>query len=213
MGVSLAVWRIRIGLYHGAVKDVKMNSLVIKFKSNKCFYVYGIIIIAVLVIGGVEQNPGPTSSQKSDIAEIKEMFKALQNTNDSVLCEVRELKDTVAKLVNRIDNIESKCEQMKSDVNELQDYTRYLEDRVDDLENRSRRQNIVVYGMKESVNETWTETESKVRDLIQDRLKIEMQEMDLQRCHRVGRQYDGKPRPIVCKFLADKKKKMMLKDH
>ncbi|XP_048243168.1 uncharacterized protein LOC125376028 [Haliotis rufescens] len=88
-----------------------------------------------------------------------------------------------------------------------------------DLENRSRRDNIVVYGIPETQGgerETWGECEEAVREVLSDKLEIEDADRDekvgIERAHRLGRRKEGgKPRPIIVKLTRNKSKSEILR--
>ena len=87
----------------------------------------------------------------------------------------------------------------------------HLEDKIDDLENRSRRNNLCFEGIEESTNETWQDTENKVKFLISSH----MPEVGgcIGRAHRVGRRSsaESKGRKIVARFLNYKDRESVLK--
>ena len=178
----------------------------------KSYFAYGIVICAILIISNVETNPGPSASQKSEIAEVKEILVEIRGSNEKIVTELRQLKGTVSQLVGRIDYMESEVASVKNELYRLQDYTGFLEDKLDDLENRSRRQNIVIRGVHEDEKESWEQTEKKVRDVISERLNISVTEQMVERAHRTGKRNPGRDRPIVCKLLSDKTKSEILKN-
>ena len=58
---------------------------------------------------------------------------------------------------------------------------------------RSRQNNIRVNGIPENQNETWEETENKLKVLIKEELKIE-KEIVIERAHRTGKSKENKHR-------------------
>ena len=124
------------------------------------------------------------------------------------MAEIKQLRTTISSLMDRLVNLELNVEVMTKDTTELHNHVDFLEQKIDDLENRSRRQNIVLYGVHENTTETWNDTETKVRKIISDQLGVE----DMQRCHRAGNKNGNKDRPIVCKLLRDKKKEEILRN-
>lgn len=77
--------------------------------------------------------------------------------------------------------------------------------KLDDLENRSRRNNLLFFGVDDKENESWEESEEKVRNLIQNDLGFSEEEtgkIEFQRAHRIGH-IVGK-RPIVAMFQSYK---------
>ena len=87
----------------------------------------------------------------------------------------------------------------------------YHTDKIEYLENRSRRSNIRIDGIREEEAETWDNTETKVKEILKEKLYLD-EEPDIERAHRVGRRPNAttgsvrRPRTIVCR-LRDWKKK------
>ena len=82
------------------------------------------------------------------------------------------------------------------------------------LENQSRRNNLRFEGLLEDDNETWNETEVKVKNFLVEKLDFESAPEN-ERAHRTGRarRQDGtsKPRRVVCKFSSYKAKEAIRK--
>ena len=82
-------------------------------------------------------------------------------------------------------------------------------------EDRLKRNNIRVDGIEEHENETWENTEYKLRSFLHDKLKI-TDELYIERAHCVRRREGVKfnsnntPRTIVAKFLDYKEKREVM---
>ena len=77
-----------------------------------------------------------------------------------------------------------------------------LGNKLDDLENRSRRNNLCFEGIPESPNETWQESENKIKHLLSSHMPEVGTDFVIEKAHRVGRpRSDSKPRKIVARFL------------
>jgi hypothetical protein len=215
MGISLETWRARIGLFCGVVlcrgsKESVISSDENKIKVPKAYVTYGFVIFVLLVIAGVERNPGP--SQKSEMAEIKDILNIVRASNEEIVREVKQMKETINNVMGRFLKIESALEGVTNDVSRLQDCVNYLEYKIDDLENRGRRQNLVLFGIPEDRDENWDSVEEKVRRVISDRLGINLSNQCIQRCHRLGRKYEGKARAVICYFWSFKTKEKILRN-
>jgi hypothetical protein len=69
------------------------------------------------------------------------------------------------------------------------------------------RNNMVVDGIAESPNETWTESEDKVREMISEKLKTYDRRIGVERTQGTEKPTTGpgdRPRPIVVKILRFK---------
>ena len=73
-----------------------------------------------------------------------------------------------------------------------------------DLEDKSRRNNLRILGIKEDSRESWEECESKLYDLLEE--KLETSNITTERAHRVGEKSNDKGRAIVVQFLFYKDK-------
>lgn len=80
------------------------------------------------------------------------------------------------------------------------------------LEGQSRRNNLVFEGLPESPNETWAESEDKVRKLPVENLKMGPQHaIEMEWAHRTSKPaQNGRSRPMVVKFLRYKNKQAVL---
>ncbi|XP_077516726.1 uncharacterized protein LOC144127643, partial [Amblyomma americanum] len=82
--------------------------------------------------------------------------------------------------------------------------------KVDDLENRSRRNNLIVFGVKETEDETPQDLENTVcKDVLLNRLKIS--DVAIERIHRIGRPAEDKCRPVIFKLVDGRIKERILK--
>ncbi len=91
----------------------------------------------------------------------------------------------------------------------VQQQLKVMEVKMDEMENRSRRANLVVKGIKEEKDESWIQSEGKVLEVFEKQL--DLKGVGVVRAHRVGRQYEGRDRPIVVKFLNEKERAEILR--
>ena len=102
--------------------------------------------------------------------------------------------------------------------NKVSENKRELKEQLRIQEDRSRRNNIRVHGIEEDENETWENTENKVRSFLYDKLEI-TDELYIQREHDVRRREGVKfnsnntPRAIVAKFSDYKEKEEVMRRH
>ena len=86
-------------------------------------------------------------------------------------------------------------------------------DELIDLEDRSRRNNLRVYGISNSKYETWEKCEEKVDEVFREKLGLE--NIHIERADRVKRRKKDKSiktRTIVCKLVSFKEKKLFMKN-
>ena len=85
------------------------------------------------------------------------------------------------------------------------------EEKLDYQENQSRRNNIVIDGLKESVFETWSDTEKKVREVLEKTMKFKPGTIEIERAHRI-KNSSKHPRPVVAKLLRYQDREAILKN-
>jgi len=133
---------------------------------------------------------------------LKTLFTSFIDSNnkrfDSLIGEVQALKNSLEFTQKDVQGL--KQHNLDVQINDIQKEVDMVKDKLDDLENRSRRNNLCFDGIEESLNESWRETEAKVKELLANQLNLE-NDMVIERAHRVGAKKEGKNRPIVCKFL------------
>ncbi|KAH9361986.1 hypothetical protein HPB48_014925 [Haemaphysalis longicornis] len=85
--------------------------------------------------------------------------------------------------------------------------------KVDDLDNRSRRSNLIIYGVKEEEKECEDILREKVaKEILQDILKVNTSCIErIRRLGRVHQQEEAKRRPIILKLLNCRDKTAILK--
>lgn len=78
-----------------------------------------------------------------------------------------------------------------------------IRDKIDDLENRSRRSNLLFYGIRHTgESEYWEMSEQIVTKFRQDKLGAST--ASIARAHRLGRFSNERTRPIIEKFFNKK---------
>ena len=82
-----------------------------------------------------------------------------------------------------------------------------------DLEDRSRRNNLRIYGITETNDESWEKYEEHADQVFNQ--KLGLKSIRIERAHHVKRKKGDKsrkPRPIACNVLSFKDKKLILKN-
>nr|XP_054924218.1 uncharacterized protein LOC126526716 [Dermacentor andersoni] len=81
--------------------------------------------------------------------------------------------------------------------------------KVDDMENRSRRNNLVIYGVTEDSDEEARTLENKIKEgIFKDILALEVK--SIERIHRIGNRYGQRPRPIILRLFDCREKNKIL---
>ena len=206
MGVTLQQWRIRIGSFVQLGPKLRFvpSMLVIRGRTLtltlRCTLVMAILL---LLCGDVEVNPGPVltrlmSAQKCDYKDPS---------------DIKDLKSSVDYFNKQFKTMESRIETLETVINLLYKENEQLKTTCQNLESQSRRDNLIFYGIKEETgNETWTDCENKVRNLLKVKVGIPNADKDsdvsIERAHRLGKKVKNptKSRPIIVKFSRWKTK-------
>ena len=138
-----------------------------------------------------------------------------QMSTDKVLTKMNELE---TKINQKFDAVNTEIEHLQTDVSVLQEEnevlrTAYdelaqrvvtLEQRADDQESRSKRNNLLFFGIKRDENETTQASENKVKDILRQNLEL-TDNIEFDRAHRVGTKSEA-PIIVKCTFYKDKLK-------
>lgn len=131
----------------------------------------------------------------------------------------QELKDKLQTLECKIDRLagdlptasssEEKAE-LSTQHSQLVDSMRNALLNQDEIENRSRRNNLLFFGLPDGGKETWDESEKKVIDLCAEKLRVTVSPSAIERAHQIGKVGGEKPRPVIVKFAFFKDKQRVI---
>ncbi|XP_077502477.1 uncharacterized protein LOC144113316 [Amblyomma americanum] len=172
----------------------------------------------LLVCGDVEANPGPT--EKEMLSELLDGQGKLTAAVEALHYSQTDIERNISALTDRIEGLEKQLvglHALNNRVNVIEDTVAKVDkqlsaliSKVDDLENRSRRNNLVIYGLAEEDEETVADLERKlITEVFQD--KLELTVTGTERCHRLGRKIGDKKRPVIVKFIDYREKVSALK--
>lgn len=172
--------------------------------------------------GDIETNPGPDSA--SVLAELKKL-SAGQTT---IIADMQDLKSqctatstALTNLSKRLADLESHYQKllpMQTEIHNIRADTELtarlvqaLNAQVNNAENRSRRNNLVFYGLPDTTaSETSAASEEKIIRLCSDHLNVPLEPQDIERAHRVDRYSANRQRPLIVKLNHYKKKELVL---
>jgi archaellum component FlaC len=154
---------------------------------------------------GVKVNVEPTLKDvmsmlldmNSKFDEMKDDMKDMKNSYDGLKEEVHGLREEVVDLRRVNDDLLNENEELKSKIGGL-------ERAHDDLEGRSRRNNLLFYGVPKMEGE---DCEGIVKDIITDKLELG-DDFEFDRVHRLG---VSKKSPIIARCTFFKQKTQILK--
>ena len=161
---------------------------------------------------------------KHDIRDLRNEVVDLKQSTAFTSAKYDHITSEISRIDRELPKVDLKLRKIEED---NQESFEYLEDRNEYLENQSRRNNVKILGLPESVDETsWDATEAKVKEQIKNALGIE-ENLVIERAHRIGKSSNNRPssgfgassqrrkpddpHPIVAKFLNWKDKERVLK--
>ena len=185
--------------------------------------------------GDVELNPGPETRQatltrtgelrsaSSNDESMMDMLKDIQNNMRDLKGDMKTLNKKFEKMETKLNKVEeaiddvkqtaegnkeklTKIDGLEEDIARIEAELKHLRSAKAEMEDRSKRNNVIFRGVKEDENETWEETEQKVKTLITEKMNI-TENIEFERVHRM-KTGTRTNRPIVamcCKF-KDKEK-------
>ena len=129
---------------------------------------------------------------KSHIIKVTESLNTMSERFDKFEKVLKEKDDKIKELEDKINSLEEKNEDL---ITKNHDFSI----KMDDLEQYSRRNCLLLHGVKEDDEEN---TDEIVLRTVAEEIGIQINEGDLDRTHRLGKRKrnDGKPRPIIVKF-------------
>ncbi|XP_077528033.1 uncharacterized protein LOC144139611 [Haemaphysalis longicornis] len=166
----------------------------------------------LLLLGGdVEENPGPDletlAKQLSDIAaDILEIKNVKAQTNQRL--------SAIDKKLEKISGFEKQVSDCVKKIASLEDNLQAVTKKLDELENRSRRSNLIIYGVEEKPDESPETLLSVVsKEIFEGILKVNTG--DIEKIHRLGKQSTedvNKIKPIILKFSNNQDKTKIFKN-
>ena len=132
---------------------------------------------------------------KTIIAEIKTSSET----------QIHALQSEVFQIAQENEKLKTENSGLKRRVSEQGDLIAELIERQDDMEAYTRRECLVIQGLNERENDMNERRE--FQSFAETALEVQVNDTDISRLHRLGApRSDGKPRPMVVKFVRHDKK-------
>lgn len=176
---------------------------------DAALYLCGILLLS----GDIEENPGPmTKAQEDKLNFVSDVVTRLESNHTALLESLNKIlqnhitmKNDIELLSKRVLALESKTGSDASP-HQTQNYDQnlsFMQSKIDDLENRSRRSNVLFFGIDDSDKaESWDVSEELVKNFCADKLEVAV--TSIVRAHRLGKFSTDKKRPIIAKLLNEK---------
>ena len=178
-----------------------------KYKESKMSNLRAAVLIGLLLlISGIEPHPGPRGASDNQ-SKSNQDFKAILEGIHSKLERIDDLDNKMDTLNRTVKGMETWQEgisdsmtrimeenkELREAVNKLTEENRQLQKQTSDMqeklidhESRSRRNNLLFYGVpRGSGHETWEQAEKKVKKVISEGLKLNGDDIEVNRAHRI----------------------------
>lgn len=169
--------------------------------------------------GDVELNPGPTYTLEEKVSMILDGQKDQTRTLNDIKRDQRSLQKSVNENTEnfksldvrmiRLESAIHKATELEAVVRDLTKTVQLLVRKVDDLENRSRRNNLIIFGLNEAENETALELTQTVQANVFQRVNVNPE--SIERIHRLGKKRRS-PRPTIVRFYNYREKMEILRN-
>ena len=137
----------------------------------------------------------------SSFTEDRQQLQEINSPFKKLLQEVTNLKNDFAIYKQKLSKVKVVNERLRQQLN-LSLY------KTDALEQYGQRENLRIYNVTES-NSNIDDGEEMVLHMAKEMNK-NLTDMEIQRAHRLGRKRNGKPRPIIVKFMCCKKRSQFI---
>ncbi|XP_078667360.1 uncharacterized protein LOC144909172 [Branchiostoma floridae x Branchiostoma belcheri] len=134
------------------------------------------------------------------------LVREMQDLKNSLNFSQGEISDTK----ERSDKNADKLKQLEQNIMTYNTEVTEMANKLDYIENQSRRNNLIFDRIKDDRKETWEQSETKVKEVLRNKLRLNTDNIEIERAHRNGKPGD-RPRPIVVKLLRYKDKQNILR--
>lgn len=223
--ISLEQYRASIGL--GGIQRDTRESYVIPFIHLRTMVLSkSVLLTAYLLLalsGDVELNPGPghgfqyrgildrdstgdiqstsMDTQQSTDDPNFDLVKCIKGMRSDLTSIKEDISDLKRELNVRFEKVEKRTKQIERNVDEM-------DAQILDLKTKLLEDNLIFRGIRDSVNETDTDTEQKVREFITKDLNLNADNMSFRKVYRQGKKIGN--RAIVVKFDSLRERQTIL---
>ena len=152
---------------------------------------------------------GENARHDPSLGDIMAMLVSLNSKFDNMQAVIQEVKKSDEQLKTEIDGLKETVLDLKTENDRLRKQTTVIQERLDsltikadDLECRSKRNNVIFYGLHRPDSETGQDCEDALQDFLTDKLELS-RTIELDRVHRLN----SKPySPVIarCTYFKDK---------
>jgi chaperonin cofactor prefoldin len=133
--------------------------------------------------------------------------RKMDDVKDELNKKMDDIKEEVSLLRGQYAELQEEVGQLRGEVDSLRKENQDLAKKVDDLQGRSKRNNIIVHGMLKLPNESSTDCEGALKDILTDKLDLTI-DVEFDRVHRINSRSDS---PVIACCTFFKQKQAILK--
>jgi hypothetical protein len=220
MGVSVQEYRARIGAFNSA-KGPRRTGGESKEDNLKMWFC-GLVIVILLVIGGVEVNPGPLNGkEEADIfqfirkaeesgAEVKRFMQAIEKNLAGIDAVIKRQSEMIDEGNKTMKGLENSLNKTRTELEVVRTRQSKCEWKIEAREEEARRNNLIILGMEETNGERYEDTQRLIERLVIDKLEIPEIHGHVDYVKRLGRGRGSKP--ILVKLTTFAKKLEILEN-
>ena len=157
-----------------------------------------------------------TNVLPSNEPDLNSVIQELRNLGSSLGAKMDRMSEDVNK---KIDDLSKNVQEVKRDLNEAREQSarlteenkclkaqvNTLTDELDSMKGQMKRDNLIFHGLEQDKDETWEQSETKIKSFITERLDIDGDSIGFDRVHRLSNARK-RPQPIIAKFTRYKQR-------
>lgn len=138
-----------------------------------------------------------STSLNTELKEMKLKVDGIESSMSFINKQYEDQRKEISEITKNVSDISNANNTMMKELNFMRSDFENLNERHLDLQMRSMRDNLIFEGILETQEEN---TEEILKEFINSEMNI-TDEPQFHRVHRMGRKTQGRPRPIVAKFV------------
>ena len=156
-------------------------------------------------------TPPTSQNQEPTLTDVMAILNTMNSKFDSMKEDVKVLSDNYVRLQEEVKGLREEVADLRQENKDLQTDNDTLKTKMeevlrktDDLECRSKRNNLIFYGLPREENETGEDCEATLKEIVVDKLEL-AGDIEFDRVHRLNSKSNS---PVIarCTFFKDKVK-------
>ena len=140
----------------------------------------------------------PTKSASQDMSSPLQKNETDMTINELYNLLVEKLDSSYDKLKKEVNILRNLFTQTNKEMNEIKLQNKAQSHEIETLQRGANSKSLVIFNLPEKINETPHQTETEVRNLLQD---LQLTGIEMDEAYRLGRPKQGTTRPVKLKLL------------